>query len=156
MNILLLIAFFLSKSLNPVHDFNLSLVDITISEDVLEVGMRFEKDDFIFGLLGEATNEAFTPSDKHIQSYINSHTAIQLNQKLYSLLLKKTSFDEEHVFLQFKQISVKEKIRTIDLFNTSLLDTFNDQIHVIQLHQEEVEMRGFQMDKNRIEISIQI
>ena len=128
------------------HDFKLSMLNFYVEDNELAVEFRFEKNDLIASINQNSDATNVLPSEEQIQFYLAAQTTLKINEKAVTRIV------EDHIHLLFAKVEVPSQIKSIHFFNTSLLDKFNDQIHIIQIHQKDKELRGFQMDKDRTSI----
>lgn len=138
------------------HDFNLSIVDIHIESNHVTVDIRFEKADLFTHIIQQTVDTAKPPTNKEIQSYIDSHTSLKINDHILQLKLDMTQIEEDHIHLSFGQLDMSSHVKTVHFFNNCLLEMFSDQINIVHIHQADREMRGFQMDKDRTTILIEL
>ncbi len=139
------------------HDFNISMVDLYVEDDQISVVFRFEKDDLYGCLFQNQVGTTVLPTDAQIQAYMDTHASLIINEKTtLELELASTTIEEDHIHLYFAKVELSSQIKTIRFFNSTLLKAFDDQIHIIQIHQPEKELRGFQMDKDRTTITVEL
>jgi hypothetical protein len=138
------------------HDFKLSMLNFYVEDNELAVEFRFEKNDLIASINQNSDATNVLPSEEQIQFYLAAQTTLKINEKAVQLDLASTRIEEDHIHLLFAKVEVPSQIKSIHFFNTSLLDKFNDQIHIIQIHQKDKELRGFQMDKDRTSILVEL
>lgn len=143
-------------SLGETHDYNVSMVDIYIESDHVSVEFKFERDDFYTSLFQKKVSLGTVPSDKVIQTYMDAHTSLKVNDQVIQFDLADTKIEEDHILLSFEKVDITTRVISINFFNTSLLEKFDDQIHIIHIHQKDKDLRGFQMDKDRTSISVEL
>lgn len=135
-----LIAFFLLTAF--AHDFHLSLSEINYNEQnkSLEISIKLFTDDLMLGLeqSGAPKMEVGTENEppranEYIENYLKTHLKIKVNGKpaAYTYLGKEAEAEATWCFVEVPKV---RKVKTMEVENTFLLQTFDDQINMVNLN----------------------
>lgn len=128
--------------LAPAHEFHLSLTEITHNAEnrSLEISIKLFTDDLIVALqqTGAPKMEIGTESEppkanEYIESYLKTHFKLTVNGKPteYTYLGKEAELDATWCFVEVKNI---RKIQSIEVENSFMLQTFDDQTNMVNLN----------------------
>ncbi|MFT5617113.1 MAG: hypothetical protein ACI85I_000329 [Arenicella sp.] len=100
---------------------------------------------------GICNYESETMRNKLIEEYLKSHLGVYLNDTFREFTIINISEDEHRFYIKIKFDKAAQEIVRIRLENTFLISTMEKQINMIELHLND-RVRGFKMNKNRVEI----
>ena len=149
---ILLIIFFWAAMLHPLH-FSVTNIEYNKDKKSFDISLKIFTNDLenvINKKYGEKLNLAKDDknknSDKLIKKYISNHFSIiidgkKMNKKKF--IFKDIKYNENSTWIYYEYKKVK-KIKTVSIYNSILMDIFNDQTSLIIFkyldHQE-----GFQL-----------
>lgn len=148
---LLLFSFF--SFLNPPHDIAMAVFAVTLEANTLKLQVQLDRGD-IENALNISTKEEH--STKMIQEYVSTHAIWIINNQPTEFIFTTIKKNEEHYLLEATPIPFTSPFTTIDLHNTCLIEEVAKHSNVIYIKQKDKEMRGFRMNKNRIQISVDL
>lgn len=142
MKLIILLLLF-SRSIS--HDVQVAYYKIYQETSMLNIEFVFENED-ITGVLESPM------SDEDLQEYISSHFSISINDNPQNLIYNNFKIKGSHIYIVAAIPNVTEKISTINISNTCLLN-IEDQSNIVNLRLHEQE-RDFLMNKDRTSIRI--
>ena len=137
----------------PPHDIAMATFAVTLEENTIQLKVQLDKGDMDTALNITAKKDGFS---EKLASYISSHVIWIINNQ--PTTFEFTTFKEngDFYFLETTPINFTTPFTTLDLHNTCLIETVDKHSNVIYIKQKGKEMRGFRMNKNRTQISVDL
>lgn len=139
--------------MNPPHDFAMAIFAITLDDNALQLKVKIDREDMEKALIIETKNKDVTDL---IVEYISDHTIWIINNQPITFNYHSIKKNEDFYFLETQPIVFNAPFSTIDLYNSCLIEEINKQSNVIYIKQKNKELRGFRMNKNRVQISVDL
>ena len=137
----------------PPHDIAMAVFAITLAENSAQVKIQLDKGD-IDELLTTTTTAA--SSNEKVAAYISKNTIWIINNQPTTFKFISFSENEDFYFLETAPVNFTAPFTTLDLHNTCLIEAVDKHSNVIYIKQKDKEMRGFRMNKERTQISIEL
>ena len=109
-------AIFMNGNFTPTHDVAVAVFHITESNDILEIDITFDLDDFSESL-GINTSEL---SLEYMQVYLNKNTSFQFNSQVANLKISEMQIVRDHIEVKGNFGGAMKSIKTIKVENTCL------------------------------------
>jgi len=147
----MLISFF--SFFSPPHDIAMAIFEINLVDQTAHFKIKIDKGD-IDGVLQISTLEK--GRSEKIATYLSKNTICLINNQPLDFKFNLIKNNGDFYFLESSPISFNTPFSTIDLYNTCLIETVENHSNVIYLKQKDKKMRGFRMNKDRTQISIDL
>lgn len=132
----------------PTHDMPIAVFHITTSDDVLEIDITFDLEDFSTSL-GIRTTDV---NLEKVQAYLNEHTLFQFNAQVANLKISEVQIVRDHIEVKGSFDEVLQNIDAIKIENTCL-NNISRHSNVIQIDLND-KSRDFRMHSRRTEIAL--
>jgi hypothetical protein len=158
-----LFTILLSLSTVLVHPFHVSVCEIEFKEDTktIQVSQRIFIDDMKVGLkkrfdIDLVLEDESTASlrDSLLQIYILENISLIIDGKEKKRRYVGNEFEEDGIWCYLEYVGVK-KLAILEVKNTILLDTYDDQANIIHFSSSEYE-KSIKLDKLRYEAKITV
>ena len=137
-----------STILTPVHDVPIAMFHITESNDVIQIGITLDLEDFSESL--DIKMEEVNL--KMIQHYLDQHTSFQFNTQVAKLNISTFKIVRDHIRVKGKFEKVAQKIKTLKVENTCL-NNVSSHSNIIQVDLNN-ETKDYRMHKKRTVINL--
>jgi len=127
------------------HDIQVAFFKINKTDTHLTVEFVFEIKDVISGLKSSL-------SESSLKAYLNSNFSISLNGHLRNLTYDEMELRDNHVYMSSKISTMNERIETLVINNTCLLN-ITQQSNIVEVKLNE-KQRDFLMNNDRTSIEI--
>ena len=159
----ILFTILLSLSVSFLHPFHVSICEIEFRNETksLQVSQRIFIDDFKAGLkerfdidlvLEDESTASFR--DSLIQIYILENISILVDGKEKKRTYVGNEFEEDAIWCYLEYVGVK-KLAVLEVKNTILFDTYDDQANIIHFSSGEYE-KSIKLDQLRDEAKITV
>lgn len=139
--------------LSPPHDIAMAIFEVTLTKNEIQLRIKLDIDDINTSL--QLTPEK-TPTKELITKYLKKHTIWLINNQLTTFDAISIEKNEEFYLVETAPIQFNDAFTTIDLHNTTLIESVDKQSNVIYIKQHGKEVRGFRMTKDRVQISVNL
>jgi len=130
------------------HDIQIAFFKIHRNNDNLSMEIIMEKED-VEHTFKESDIDL---TDANFKNYLNQNLSLLINKEKQELCLDRMQINEKHISMTCDIYEVKDKIQSIDLQNTCLLNIDNHS-NIIEFRIDDTE-RDFLMNEKRTTISI--
>ena len=140
---------FLNGILTPIHDVPLATFRITESNDILEVNITFDLEDFSQSLEIKTSEINL----KRVQDYLTKHTSFQFNAQVTNLKISEVNIVRDHIKIKGNLGKTIKHIDTIKIENTCL-NNISRHSNVIQIDLNN-QSKDYRMHKRRTVINLE-
>ena len=149
---LILLCFSLLPFITPPHDISMAIFAISIEQNTIQLKVQIDRAD-----IEKALNIPIEQiNTDRIAQYVADNTTWSLDNTPLGFTFISINKDEEHYLLETAPLSIKTDAHNLKLQNTCLLEEIADQTNIIYFKQNKKELRGFNMNKDRTEILIDL
>ncbi len=149
MSYLFLLAFL--NFLSPPHDIAMAVFAVTLEENTLRLQVQLDRGDIEKAVNLPTENDNST---KVIQEYVMNHAIWIINNEPTEFNFITIRKDDEFYYLEAEPINFTTPFNTIDIHNTCLIEEVDKHSNVIYIKQKDKKVRGFRMNKKRVDISV--
>lgn len=127
----------------PFHDYHTSIMNFRYQPDEkrFKIDLTLDTEHFEHVLQNEFGSEVritdFTVTqrtDSLIEVYVTKHISLAFNEKNVALKLDTLMVDYANITLKFKDISVRKKLKTIEMHNDLMFDIFPGQKNLVNYY----------------------
>jgi len=147
--VLLFVCFLLYAHDIPVADFIFAQ-----KGTILQLKITLDKADFEKAC-NEGQEQCMEQEDKEnlMKDYLRSHLTVKVNERWLPIQFQSIGMDKHHRTIKASFTPIKERIQSVYIHNTCLIEEIEGHSNVITAHIND-KMRGFRMDKKRVFIEI--
>ena len=137
----------------PPHDIAMAVFEVSLEENTLQLKIKVDRGD-IDDALQISTHQS--QATQLIAEYISKNTIWIVNNTPTEFTFSSISKDEDFYFLEAVPISFTAPFTTLDIHNVCLVEEVAKHSNIIYIKQKGKELRGFRMNKNRVQISVDL
>lgn len=151
---LLYIFSLVALAISP-HAGNVSFFSIHLDKVPNELVLEIESD--YLGWMFDSYEQGLD-TELAVNEYLNQHLKVYLNEELCLLNVCEIEPGKDgHTFINIQIHRDKNfDIKTMRIDNTCFLKEVEEHVNVIMIYQEEKEVRGFKMNKERKKIEVEL
>lgn len=136
-----ILILFWSSSFASAHDIRAAYFEISKKSDSYSLLVRFDRDDILreLGAFGDL-NQAFA-------QYISGHLSLLFDGEQVDWVVNEVQIQDLFILVEC-EIPYDSEVKTINVWNTSLIDSIegHDNVMVLKLHEKN---RSFRLNKKR-------
>ncbi len=121
---------------NAMHDIHVSICDIDISDELIEVTLKTFLDDLqiAMGLVpGEELPDDYTSSNEMIDQYVQSRVKFNVNGMDQSININDISASNDAVWITMNVIKTSEELKSLKIVNSFLTEVYDDQTNIVNI-----------------------
>ena len=133
---LLLISTTISATLHDDHDIHVSICEIDLREEVVQLTIKTYIDDLqvAIGLeAGAELPEGYSSADEMIADYVHSALLIHINNKSYNIVINSIDASREAVWINCDLEIKSASFSNFTLDNSFLTEVHDDQTNIIKV-----------------------
>ena len=153
---LTLLFFFFSWS-SYFHDVSVAFFDLKVSEDGIELEMKFIKENMEKVLKESYPNTDFSNKlNKHkiIETSLSTHLRWIINGSAKNCVIDQISEDEHYIFITALFSKPQHSIQRIEIYNTCLIEQIHEHSNIMSFHIHNKE-RMFRLHRKRVRILVE-
>jgi len=152
MKFYVLLLLFTQHVIAPNHDVPVAIFDMKIEDDGITMNVKLDKEDLEEAIIFQFDQ---TISQELIEQYILKNTEWTINEKKITLKINTIQKDNEHYLIKMDFPIIKEKLESMSIYNTCLVNEIDSHSNIIYLRYQN-EKRGFRLDKDRKRTSFEL
>jgi len=144
----ILLIMFVNNTLFPLHDVPLAIFHITQSNEIVNLDINFDLNDYSQSLDIKSTDVNID----NMQCYLDEHTSFRFNAQTASIKISEVKIVRDHIRVKGSFGKVEKNISSIEIENTCL-NNVSRHSNIIQVDLNN-SSKDYRMHKKRTKINL--
>lgn len=136
------------------HEIPLAFFTFNIDDNTIHLEIQFDVEDLNDAVVGASTKSMTDNQTALISKYILENFNLSVNGEDLSIRIENIVKNEEHYLITVFPNCVNDKIKSMNIKSTCLINEIDKHSNIIRLHQQGESERGFRLHKGRLSTAI--